>query len=157
MNKKETFELVRRCLYDENLSKDIKKIMLNLYSKHSKLEKIQKNIKISKSNKTLNDLENQIYCINDKNLTDIEKIKLESAYYFQNIQQTKEITSRLQIVSNLITNLEHNKNITDKELLKIKQKIVEIQILSNDEITFYEAAYQLFEDYCCEIEEVKKR
>lgn len=153
-------ELIQDLIYNKKYeNEDIKKIILSLYLTTIKLDKIKKNI-YSNSNK-LNDLNNKLYSSNIYNnfqdiensiylykgnyLTDIEKIELELLYYVNSSNQ--DISMEAKMLLNKLKNLYNNMELTFNDINLFKQKIVVMQILTNHEITFYDAAYKLLEYY----------
>lgn len=153
-------ELIQDLIYNKKYeNEDIKKIILSLYLTTIKLDKIKKNI-YSNSNKlndlsnklyssniynNFQDIENNIYLYKGKYLTDIEKIELELVYYASSSNQ--DISIEAKKLLNELKNLYNNMELTFNDLNKFKQKIVVMQILTNHEITFFDAAYKLLEYY----------
>jgi len=141
---------VQDLLSKECLSSSEKKILIRLYLFCNKLDKY---FSITKKNKkeTLRKMENDIYNINNKYLNDIEKIKLEFLYY-QNINKPN-LKNYIQDLQNLL--IKYHDKLTEKEIENLKEIIVKLQILNNNNITFFNSSYELFNKFV-EEEEIKR-
>ena len=159
MDKEETLKVIREYLYGNfNISELERKKILKLYSIYLKLRKIKEN-----SGNSLSSLENEIYDIEDYNnkyISDIDKIKIETLYYDDydkiNNKNTKIDYISVQEKVDFIKKSLNQGVVDQNDILELKKKIVEIQFMTNNNITFLEAAYQLFEMYYDEMEKAIK-
>ena len=142
MEKKEILKLVKKHLADNDLTADDRKIFLKLYIIYTRLEKIMN----QDDSFTLADYDDEIYNLDNTYLTDLGKIKLGIKCY-EDIKDEK-IQNMILKIKTYINKIDKYDVLTSDEILYLKQQLVKIQILCDDEITFYEAAYKLFENYC---------
>ena len=160
MNKNQIVRIIKECLDNEQISNENKKILLNLYLKALKVNKLDANKTESKSYLKRSDkyqeLEDIIYFIDNKTLSDIDKIKFE-LYCLKQLKDNT-ISDRLQEVNNYLKACEKNDQLTLDNINYVKERIVEIQILSNRNVTFYSVVYDLLKKYCLSSkEEIKRR
>ena len=151
MQKKEKKDFMNNFLYQDIKDEQIKKIIFGLYSYVNKIDNLlidntynfKKNYMYKdKEIKSLDDLENEIYFVDDHYLNDNEKIKLELLFYKPFTD--RDISERIKELSTYIKN---KKKLNSMDIHYLKQKLVEIQILENSSITFYKDAYELFLNY----------
>lgn len=139
--------LVREYLYNSEIDILDRKILLKLYLNYLKLDSLKNN-----HINDLNNLEDKIYYVDENYMSNLDKINLEISYYKSKNDDNKTATKIKELISIINKKLE-NPKLTEEDILFIKQKIVEIQILNNCNITFLEASRSLFEKYCKEIKE----
>lgn len=142
--KKINKEIIKKYLNDNNDSNINFKSFLGLYSNYYKLSQI---ISKNENNNILKQYEERIYTINNHTMNDIEriiveinKIKLEIRKLRDN-ENIEEIKEELDKIEDLLkTNTETVNGFVDY----IKKKITKIQVFLDMDITFYDAAYNLF-------------
>ena len=157
MNSYETVNLLKKYLYsDIDINPEKEEIIYNLYIFYKKLNSLKDKISEEEFYSKLFMYENKIYNINSKSLTDIEKIELELNNYRD--VDDKKISLRIKKILNLIRKKIKSETLSDDDIMYFKRCLVEIQILSGNNITFYHAAYTLFEIYLSAIEkELEKK
>ena len=119
-------------------------VISKLYAIFNKFFKLcGKNIDIS----MLKEFEDKVYTVNGFTLTNNQRIKYElSKIKSANNQKSefeKDIYQLIEQVEKIISNLNN-----DDVIKEIKKIIVLLQILTSRSITFYESAYELFLEYC---------
>lgn len=144
---------VQELLEKEDMSTNEKKILIKLYLLCSKLDKY---FSITKKNKkdTLKAMENEIYNIDNKVLTDAEKVYLEYIYY-KNLNKPV-LNDYIKYIKRKI--VDNKNNLSEQELEYLKELLVKIQILTNNDITFFNSSYELLNKYVDddEIKRVKR-
>ena len=144
---------VQELLEKEDMSTNEKKILIKLYLLCSKLDKY---FLITKKNKkdTLKAMENEIYNIDNKVLTDAEKVYLEYIYY-KNLNKPV-LNDYIKYIERKIG--DNKNNLSEQELEYLKELLVKIQILTNNDITFFNSSYELLNKYVDddEIKRVKR-
>ena len=144
---------VQELLGKEDMSTNEKKILIKLYLLCSKLDKY---FSITKKNKkdTLKAMENEIYNIDNKVLTDAEKVYLEYIYY-KNLNKPV-LNDYIKYIERKI--VDNKNNLSEQELEYLKELLVKIQILTNNDITFFNSSYELLNKYVDddEIKRVKR-
>ena len=144
---------VQELLEKEDMSTNEKKILIKLYLLCSKLDKY---FSITKKNKkdTLKAMENEIYNIDNKVLTDAEKVYLEYIYY-KNLNKPV-LNDYIKYIKGKI--VDNKNNLSEQELEYLKELLVKIQILTNNDITFFNSSYELLNKYVDddEIKRVKR-
>ena len=144
---------VQELLEKEDMSTNEKKILIKLYLLCSKLDKY---FSITKKNKkdTLKAMENEIYNIDNKVLTDAEKVYLEYIYY-KNLNKPV-LNDYIKYIERKI--VDNKNNLSEQELEYLKELLVKIQILTNNDITFFNSSYELLNKYVDddEIKRVKR-
>ena len=144
---------VQELLEKEDMSTNEKKILIKLYLLCSKLDKY---FSITKKNKkdTLKAMENEIYNIDNKVLTDAEKVYLEYIYY-KNLNKPV-LNDYIKYIERKIG--DNKNNLSEQELEYLKELLVKIQILTNNDITFFNSSYELLNKYVDddEIKRVKR-
>ena len=131
--------IIKNYLYNEkNKDTEDMHIIIKLYLLCKKMDRL---LSLNK-NYNLKKIEDKIYCVNNESLTDIEKIKLElfRCEEENNVKIKKRLNSAIEYLLN-------KKYLTDDDISYLKQEIVKMQILSNQNITFFEEAYKLFDNY----------
>jgi len=159
MKKDEISKNLSSYLYS-NVNEIERQILLSLYTNYRKLEKIQNKIAEKENYKVLlNNYEKDIYKTSNGYYDDLEKIKFEILYSKGIETKNVAVSSYINDLLNEIEEMLKKDNLTEEEILKIKKQLVKIQILTGQDITFYEAAYQLFLDYYKQIqkEKIKKK
>ena len=133
---------VQELLEKEDMSTNEKKILIKLYLLCSKLDKY---FSITKKNKkdTLKAMENEIYNIDNKVLTDAEKVYLEYIYY-KNLNKPI-LNDYIKYIERKI--VDNKNNLSEQELEYLKELLVKIQILTNNDITFFNSSYELLDKY----------
>ena len=141
---------VQELLEKEDMSTNEKKILIKLYLLCSKLDKY---FSITKKNKkdTLKAMENEIYNIDNKVLTDAEKVYLEYIYY-KNLNKPV-LNDYIKYIERKI--VDNKNNLSEQELEYLKELLVKIQILTNNDITFFNSSYELLNKYVDD-EEIKR-
>lgn len=119
-------------------------IISKLYAIFNKFFKLSgKNIDVG----MLKDFEERVYTVNGFTLTNNQRIKYElSKIKSANNQKSefeKDIYQLIEQVEKMIVNLNN-----DDVIKEIKKIVVLLQILTSRSITFYETAYELFLEYC---------
>ncbi len=144
---------VQELLEKEDMSTNEKKILIKLYLLCSKLDKY---FSITKKNKkdTLKAMENEIYNIDNKVLTDAEKVYLEYIYY-KNLNKPV-LNDYIKYIKRKI--VDNKNNLSEQEIEYLKELLVKIQILTNNDITFFNSSYELLNKYVDddEIKRVKR-
>ena len=135
--------LIKKYIYNDNLASTEEKLLFvslfNFYKKTNRLNKLED------VEDELNNYECKIYNVDDKKITEEDKIRLE----IERIKRVKvtnpEIKHILEETIKEIEELLNNKlYFSDSIIQYIKKKIVELQILLKLDITFFKAAYDLF-------------
>ena len=137
-------KLIKNYMYNNNLiSSEEKLLFASLFNFYKKVNKLYS---FNTVREELKNYENKIYNIDDKMLTEEEKIRLE----IERIKRAKVSSPKVKcIVDETIKEIEellNNKLYFSESIVEyIKKKIVELQILLKINITFFQAAYDLFE------------
>ena len=99
-------------------------------------------------------MENEIYNIDNKVLTDAEKVYLEYIYY-KNLNKPV-LNDYIKYIERKI--VDNKNNLSEQELEYLKELLVKIQILTNNDITFFNSSYELLNKYVDddEIKRVKR-
>ncbi len=137
--------LIKEYIYKDNLVKPEEKILFislfNFYKKANKLNSFQS------IEDELKKYEDKIYNIDNKTLTEEEKLRLE----IEKIKRIRITDPEIkQIVDRTIKEIENLLNdklyFSNDVIDYIKKKIIELQIVLKLDITFFKAAYDLFKE-----------
>ena len=147
MNNDNMNEIIKNYLYDETeKNEEEKKIIISLFLLSKKIDTLLN----YNNNYDLKKLEDAIYLVGNKNLDDKERINLEMLY-FQNVNNY-ELKKKVNNINNYIKSHEY---LSSEDIEYLKQEIVKLQILSGEDITFFEDAYKLLEKYISKIKNKK--
>ena len=130
-----SFDDIKRILSKEDIDKYDKKIVYYLYSLLNNFDKKSLwlyNLDKKNTFNNMNSIEEIIYSIGDRKLTDIERISLALDSLEKNIKPDKESSKNILETIQLM-----------RQILKL---IVEMQIILGQDITFYSVAENLFEE-----------
>lgn len=137
--------LIKEYIYKDNFVKPEEKILFislfNFYKKANKLNSFQS------IEDELKKYEDKIYNIDNKTLTEEEKLRLE----IEKIKRIRITDPEIkQIVDQTIKEIENLLNdklyFSNDVIDYIKKKIIELQIVLKLDITFFKAAYDLFKE-----------
>lgn len=137
--------LIKEYIYKDNFVKPEEKILFislfNFYKKANKLNSFQS------IEDELKKYEDKIYNIDNKTLTEEEKLRLE----IEKIKRIRITDPEIkQIVDQTIKEIENLLNdklyFSNDVIDYIKKKIIELQIFLKLDITFFKAAYDLFKE-----------
>lgn len=137
--------LIKEYIYKDNFVKPEEKILFislfNFYKKANKLNSFQS------IEDELKKYEDKIYNIDNKTLTEEEKLRLE----IEKIKRIRITDPEIkQIVDRTIKEIENLLNdklyFSNDVIDYIKKKIIELQIVLKLDITFFKAAYDLFKE-----------
>ena len=125
---------VKSVLRDNAIKFPDKKIIYNLYSVLSKLY-----------DNDLTKYENDIYIINNKLLTDYERLELEIESLLKRVNenQNNAVVSEILI---LMKQAYDKGKLSSSLIAYFKKLITEIQIILGEDITFYSVAEELFDE-----------
>lgn len=144
MNKEELdINLIKKYVYNDNsVSTEDKMLFVSLFNFYRKANRLNS---LESIKNELNNYEYKIYNIDNKKMTEEEKIRLE----IERIKRAKvtnpEVKHTVDETIKEIEELLNNKlYFSDSILQYIKKKIVELQILLKLDITFLQSAYDLF-------------
>ena len=144
MNKEEIdINLIKKYVYNDNsVSTEDKMLFVSLFNFYKKANRLNS---LESIKNELNNYEYKIYNIDNKKMTEEEKIRLE----IERIKRAKVTNSEVKhTVDETIKEIEELLNnklyFSDSILQYIKKKIVELQILLKLDITFLQSAYDLF-------------
>ncbi len=153
MENDEREKIIQEFLKQENIDKEERKIIINLYLFCKKLDKFRDTLK-NNNQEIFQKLEEKIYQgESNEPITDIDKINLEILYY-QSLKNPHNLI-KLNNIKELIYNKKNN--LSKKDINLLKEKIVELQILNNNDITFYNSSYDLLDKKLIKIKEKIKR
>ena len=146
MDKQELdINLIKEYIYNDNLvSTEDKLLFVSLFNFYKKANRLNH---LEDIEEELKKYEKKIYNIDDKEITEEDKIRLELV----RIKRVKVINPEVkQTVNEIIKEIEELLNnklyFSDSILEYIKKKIVELQILLKLDITFLKSAYDLFNE-----------
>lgn len=137
--------LIKEYIYKDNFVKPEEKLifisLFNFYKKANKLNSFQS------IEDELKKYEDKIYNIDNKTLTEEEKLRLE----IEKIKRIRITDPEIkQIVDQTIKEIENLLNdklyFSNDVIDYIKKKIIELQIVLKLDITFFKAAYDLFKE-----------
>ena len=149
MNKENRKRIVKEYLSQSDINLEERKIINDLYFVCSSLDNYVRNIKNDK-NIILSNLEDEVYNIDNSILTDEEKIKLEVLYYQELNIHDLAILNELNFIKAYLNNKEV---LSSKDIELLKEKLVELQVLTNNDVTFYNSAYKVLDKH---LNKVKK-
>ena len=125
---------VKSVLRDNAIKFPDKKIIYNLYSVLSKLY-----------DNDLTKYENDIYIINNKLLTDYERLELEIESLLKRVNENQNNAVVREIL--ILMKQAYDKGKLSSSLIAyFKKLITEIQIILGEDITFYSVAEELFDE-----------
>lgn len=146
MDKQELdINLIKEYIYKDNFVKPEEKLLFislfNFYKKANRLNSFQS------IEDELKKYEDKIYNIDNKTLTEEEKLRLE----IEKIKRIRITDPEIkQIVDQTIKEIENLLNdklyFSNDVIDYIKKKIIELQIVLKLDITFFKAAYDLFKE-----------
>lgn len=137
--------LIKEYIYKDNFVKPEEKILFislfNFYKKANKLNSFQS------IEDELKKYEDKIYNIDNKTLTEEEKLRLEIEKIKRIRITDPEIKQIVDQTIKKIENLLNDKLYFSNDVIDyIKKKIIELQIFLKLDITFFKAAYDLFKE-----------
>lgn len=125
---------VKSVLRDNAIKLPEKKVIYNLYSVLSKLY-----------DNDLTKYENDIYIINNKLLTDYERLELEIESLLKRVNENQNNAVVREIL--ILMKQAYDKGKLSSSLIAyFKKLITEIQIILGEDITFYSVAEELFDE-----------
>ena len=125
---------VKSVLRDNAIKFPEKKVIYNLYSVLSKLY-----------DNDLTKYENDIYIINNKLLTDYERLELEIESLLKRVNENQNNAVVREIL--ILMKQAYDKGKLSSSLIAyFKKLITEIQIILGEDITFYSVAEELFDE-----------
>lgn len=144
-----SFDDIKRILSKEDIDKYDKKIVYYLYSLLNNFDKKCSwlyNLDKKNTFNNMNSIEEIIYSIGDRKLTDIERISLALDSLEKNIKPDKESSKNILETIQLMRQILKNRAASPSLINYLKKLIVEMQIILGQDITFYSVAENLFEE-----------
>ena len=144
-----SFDDIKRILSKEDIDKYDKKIVYYLYSLLNNFDKKSLwlyNLDKKNTFNNMNSIEEIIYSIGDRKLTDIKRISLALDSLEKNIKPDKESSKNILETIQLMRQILKNKAVSPSLINYLKKLIVEMQIILGQDITFYSVAENLFEE-----------
>ena len=141
-----SFDDIKRILSKEDIDKYDKKIVYYLYSLLNNFDKKSLwlyNLDKKNTFNNMNSIEEIIYSIGDRKLTDIERISLALDSLEKNIKPDKESSKNILETIQLMRQILKNKAVSPSLINYLKKLIVEMQIILGQDITFYSVAENL--------------
>lgn len=139
-------------MFDDKTNRYIVSKLYSLFNKFFKLS--GKNI----DRHILREFEDKIYSVNGVVLPDYHRIQYE-IHKNRNTNLPKKQYSEYipYLIDKTKTLIMQNDLRTEKQLMDMKKLIVLLQIINGENVTFFEASYELFMEYCKNLNEIINR